>query len=121
MGRDSITRSAVAIGVATAAYGVSYRVLAVAAGLAGPQTRAMSLLVFTGASQFAVVGVLASGGSVAAALAPALPPAARNGRVRPLARLDPAWPTGVAVAALIAVALVPVAPAGVPVLAAVLG
>ena len=39
----------------------------------------MSLLVFTGASQFATVGVIAAGGSAAAALAPALLLAARNG------------------------------------------
>src|SRR3954454_18244169 len=78
MRRDSILRSAIAIGVATGAYGVSYGVLAVAAGLSVAQTCAMSLLVFTGASQFAVVGVLGAGGSVAGALAPALLLAARN-------------------------------------------
>jgi predicted branched-subunit amino acid permease len=38
----------------------------------------MSLLVFTGASQFAVVGVLGAGGGVPAALAPALLLAGRN-------------------------------------------
>src|SRR3954462_4549374 len=79
MRRDSIVRSAIAIGVATGAYGVSYGVLAVSAGLTVAQACAMSLLVFTGASQFAVVGVLGAGGSVIAALAPALLLAARNG------------------------------------------
>jgi 4-azaleucine resistance transporter AzlC len=74
----SITRSAVAIGLATGAYGVSYGVLAVAAGLSVAQTCSMSLLVFTGASQFAVVGVIGAGGTIAAALAPALLLAARN-------------------------------------------
>jgi predicted branched-subunit amino acid permease len=38
----------------------------------------MSLLVFTGASQFAVIGVLGAGGGIAAALAPALLLAVRN-------------------------------------------
>jgi 4-azaleucine resistance transporter AzlC len=76
--RRQTTRRAVAIGVATGVYGVSYGVLAVAAGLTTLQTCAMSLLVFTGASQFAVVGVLSTGGSAAAALAPALLLAARN-------------------------------------------
>jgi predicted branched-subunit amino acid permease len=47
-------------------------VLAVAAGLSVAQTCAMSLLVFTGASQFATVGVIGAGGSAAAALARAL-------------------------------------------------
>jgi predicted branched-subunit amino acid permease len=71
-------------------------VLAVAAGLTVAQTCAMSILVFTGASQFAVVGVLGAGGGVPAAMAPALLLAARNGlyglalvpvlRGRPLSR-----------------------------------
>lgn len=78
MRRDPILRSALAIGLATGAYSVSYGVLAVGAGLSVAQTCAMSLLVFTGASQFAVVGVLGGGGSVLAAAAPALLLAARN-------------------------------------------
>lgn len=76
--RSSIIRDALAIGVACALYAVSYGVLAVAAGLSVAQTCAMSLLVFTGASQFAVVGVIGTGGGAAAALAPALLLAARN-------------------------------------------
>jgi 4-azaleucine resistance transporter AzlC len=74
----SIKRDAIAIGLATGAYGISYGVLAVAAGLSVAQTCSMSILVFTGASQFAVVGVIGAGGSVVAALAPALLLAARN-------------------------------------------
>lgn len=74
----SITRNALAIGLATGAYAVSFGVLAVDAGLSVAQTCAMSALVFTGASQFAVVGVLGAGGGAAAALAPALLLAARN-------------------------------------------
>jgi 4-azaleucine resistance transporter AzlC len=76
--RRSITRDALAIGLATGAYAVSFGVLAVAAGLTPAQACAMSVLVFTGASQFAVIGVLGAGGSPAAALAPALLLAARN-------------------------------------------
>ena len=76
---DPIRRAALAIGLATGAYAVSYGVLAVDAGLSVAQTCAMSLLVFTGASQFAVVGVLGAGGGTLAALAPALVLAARNG------------------------------------------
>ena len=79
MTTGSIRRDAVAIGLATGLYAVSYGVLAVAAGLSVAQTCVMSLLVFTGASQFAVVGVVGAGGSAAAALAPALLLAARNG------------------------------------------
>lgn len=78
MTSGSIRRDALAIGLATGAYGISYGVLGVAAGLSTAKTCVMSLLVFTGASQFAVVGVLGAGGGVAAALAPALLLAARN-------------------------------------------
>ncbi|HET7429126.1 MAG TPA: AzlC family ABC transporter permease [Gaiellales bacterium] len=76
--RRKIVRTAVAIGVATGTYGISFGVLSVAAGLTVAQTCAMSLLVFTGASQFAAVGVLGSGGPPAAAVAPALLLAGRN-------------------------------------------
>jgi 4-azaleucine resistance transporter AzlC len=74
----AIERDALAIGLATGAYGVSFGVLAVAAGLSVPQTCAISLLWFTGASQFAAIGVIGAGGGIVAALAPALLLAMRN-------------------------------------------
>jgi 4-azaleucine resistance transporter AzlC len=51
------------VGLATGAYGVSFGAVSVAAGLSVAQTCALSLLMFTGASQFALVGVLAAGGA----------------------------------------------------------
>jgi 4-azaleucine resistance transporter AzlC len=72
-------RDALAIGVAVGVFGVTFGVLAVSAGLTALQAQAMSLLVFTGASQFAAVGVIDSGGTPAAALGSALLLAARNG------------------------------------------
>jgi 4-azaleucine resistance transporter AzlC len=77
--RRAIARRSIAIGAATGIYGISFGVLSVAAGLSPAQTCVMSPFVFTGASQFATVGVIAAGGSAAAALAPALLLAARNG------------------------------------------
>ena len=68
----------VVLGLAVGVFGVSFGVLAVASGLTVAQACTMSLLVFTGASQFAVVGVIGSGGSTAAALGSALLLAARN-------------------------------------------
>lgn len=59
----AIVRDGVAVGVATGAYGISFGAISVAAGLSVLQTCALSLLVFTGASQFALVGVVASGGA----------------------------------------------------------
>ncbi len=59
-------RSALAVGLAVAAYGVSFGALSVASGLDVWQTCALSLLMFSGGSQFALVGVLAAGGTGAA-------------------------------------------------------
>ncbi|WP_110588218.1 AzlC family ABC transporter permease [Microbacterium suaedae] len=55
-----------AVALATSAYGVSFGALAVAAGLDVWQACALSLLMFTGGSQFAFIGVIASGGLAAA-------------------------------------------------------
>lgn len=56
-------RMGLSIGVATGLYAISFGALAVAAGLSLAQTAALSLLMFTGGSQFAYVGVLAGGGT----------------------------------------------------------
>lgn len=61
--RTGIVRDGIAVGVATGAYGISFGAISVAAGLSVAQTCALSLLLFTGASQFAFVGVVASGGA----------------------------------------------------------
>lgn len=71
-----IVRDALGIGVATGAYGLSFGALAVAAGLSVPQACALSLLMFTGASQFAFIGLI--GGGASAAVATALLLGARN-------------------------------------------
>ncbi|MBB3342698.1 AzlC family ABC transporter permease [Luteimonas sp. RC10] len=69
MGRSltPATRIGLSIALATGLYGVSFGALSVAAGLDLWQTMALSLLMFTGGSQFAFVGVLAGGGAGAAA------------------------------------------------------
>jgi predicted branched-subunit amino acid permease len=59
----SIVRDGIAVGIATGAYGLSFGAVSVASGLDVWQTCALSLLVFTGASQFALVGVVGAGGS----------------------------------------------------------
>jgi 4-azaleucine resistance transporter AzlC len=59
----TIVGEGLAVGVATGAYGVSFGAVAVAAGLSVPQACALSLLMFTGASQFALIGVVAAGGA----------------------------------------------------------
>lgn len=62
---NTVRRDAIGVGLATAAYGISFGALAVAAGLDVWQTCFLSLVMFTGGSQFALVGVLASGGIAA--------------------------------------------------------
>lgn len=62
----SAIRSGLAVGLAVSAYGVSFGALAVAAGLDVWQACALSLLMFTGGSQFALIGVVAAGGVAAA-------------------------------------------------------
>ncbi len=60
------TRQGLGVALATSAYGISFGALAVAAGLDVWQTCVMSLLMFTGGSQFAFVGVIGAGGVAAA-------------------------------------------------------
>jgi len=75
---SSAVTGAVGIGVAVGVYGISFGVLAVAGGLSPAQACVMSMLVFTGASQFAFVGVIAGGGGALAAMGPAVMLAVRN-------------------------------------------
>jgi predicted branched-subunit amino acid permease len=76
--RSAIVRDGLAVGLATGAYGISFGAVAVTAGLSVLQTCALSLLVFTGASQFALVGVVASGGAPLAGAMTALLLGSRN-------------------------------------------
>ncbi len=54
----SATVKALSVGLSTSTYGISFGALAVAAGLSVPQAVAMSLLLFSGGSQFAFVGLI---------------------------------------------------------------
>ena len=74
-------RAALGVGLAVSAYGVSFGALSVAAGLDVWQTCVLSLFMFSGGSQFALVGLIASGGTSAgvAAIASAALLGTRNG------------------------------------------
>ena len=76
--RRAVIRDAIGIGVAVGAYGLSFGAAAVTAGLSTLQASVLSLLLFTGASQFALVGVLGAGGGIVAAVAGALLLGTRN-------------------------------------------
>ena len=67
------------ISIATGLYGVSFGALSVTSGLDFWQTMALSLLLFSGGSQFAFIGVVAGGGSGVAAMSAATLLGMRNG------------------------------------------
>lgn len=72
-------RDGLLLGAAVGIFGITFGVLASASGLSAFKATTMSLLVFTGASQFAAVGIISSGGEPLSALGTALLLAARNG------------------------------------------
>ncbi len=74
-----VVGASLTIGIAAGVFAVAFGVGAVAAGGTVVQACVMSLLVFTGASQFSAVSVVDSGGSTASALGGAMLLAARNG------------------------------------------
>ena len=72
-------RVGLSISIATGLYGVSFGALSVTSGLDFWQTMALSLLLFSGGSQFAFIGVVAGGGSGVAAMGAATLLGMRNG------------------------------------------
>jgi len=76
--RRAIVRDALGIGIASGAYAISFGAISTAAGLSLLQTCALSVLMFTGASQFALVGVIGAGGNAWAGAATAALLGTRN-------------------------------------------
>ena len=76
--RSTVLRDAIGLGLAVGLYGAAFGAAADAAGLDLWQAVTMSALMFTGASQFALVGVLGAGGSALAAVGSALLLGTRN-------------------------------------------
>lgn len=77
--RKAVLRQSLSVGIATGAYGISFGALGVAAGLSILQTSVLSILLFSGGSQFAVVGILGAGGTASAAVATSTLLGVRNG------------------------------------------
>lgn len=73
-----VVRDALGVGVAVGLSGFAFGVTAAGAGVSVAQTCALSLFVFTGASQFALVSALAAGGNPFMAAAGAFFLGARN-------------------------------------------
>jgi predicted branched-subunit amino acid permease len=76
--RQAVIRDALGIGIASGAYALSFGAISTTAGLSILQTCALSVLMFTGASQFAFVGVIGGGGSAWAGAATAALLGTRN-------------------------------------------
>ncbi|MGC4109023.1 MAG: AzlC family ABC transporter permease [Nocardioides sp.] len=76
--RRAVVRDSLGVGIATGLYGVSFGAVSVAAGLSVLQTCALSVVMFTGASQFAFVGVAAAGGAPLSGAVTALMLGTRN-------------------------------------------
>lgn len=81
MAKESRSVVAVSLGVgfATGLYGISFGALSIAAGLDIWQTMALSLLMFSGGSQFAFIGVVATGAGFLPAILSAWLLGVRNG------------------------------------------
>ena len=72
-------RDSLSVSVTVGAYGIAFGAAAVANGFSVLQSCLLSLLTFSGASQFAVIGVMGSGGSALSAIATASLLGSRNG------------------------------------------
>jgi predicted branched-subunit amino acid permease len=71
-------RDGVALGLAVGTSGIAFGAAAVGSGMTVAQACALSLLAFTGASQFALTGAVASGGGLAVGVAGAILLGSRN-------------------------------------------
>ncbi len=74
-----VLRDALSVSITVGAYGAAFGAASIAAGFSLLQTSLLSLLLFSGASQFALVGVMGAGGSVLSAVATASLLGFRNG------------------------------------------
>ncbi len=87
----SVKRDSFSVAITVGAYGSAFGAAAVSADFTVLQTCLLSLLLFSGASQFAVVGVIAAGGTALSAIATSTLLGTRNGlyglRLAPLLKL----------------------------------
>jgi len=77
--KRAVLRDSLSVAIPVGTYGAAFGAAAVAAGFSVLQACALSLLLFSGASQFAVVGVMAGGGTALSAIATGALLGIRNG------------------------------------------
>lgn len=75
----STIRDSLSVSITVGAYGIAFGAASVAAGFSILQTCLLSLLTFSGASQFAIVGVIGSGGGALSGITTAALLGFRNG------------------------------------------
>lgn len=75
----STIRDSLSVSITVGAYGIAFGAASVAAGFSVLQTCLLSLLTFSGASQFAIVGVIGSGGGALSGITTAALLGFRNG------------------------------------------
>lgn len=75
----STLRDSLSVSLTVGAYGIAFGAASVAAGFSVLQSCLLSLLTFSGASQFALIGVIGSGGSALSGIATASLLGFRNG------------------------------------------
>ena len=87
----STIRDSLSISLTVGVYGIAFGAAGVAAGFSVLQSSLLSLLTFSGASQFAIVGVIGAGGSALSGIAAATLLGFRNGlyglRMAPLLKV----------------------------------
>lgn len=90
--RRTVLRDSLSVAIPVGGYGAAFGAAAVAGGFSVLQACALSLLLFSGASQFAVVGVMAGGGSAISAITTGALLGIRNGlygmRMAPILNLS---------------------------------
>ena len=69
--RNQVDRSALSVAFTVGLYGAAFGAAGVTAGFSILQTCLLSILLFSGASQFAVVGIMGAGGAAVSAIATA--------------------------------------------------
>ena len=89
--RRTVLRDSLSVAIPVGSYGAAFGAASVAAGFSVFQSCALSLALFSGASQFAVVGIMGAGGGPFSAIATGALLGARNGlyamRLSPILRV----------------------------------
>ncbi len=90
--RRTVLRDSLSVAIPVGTYGAAFGAAAVAGGFSVVQACVLSLLLFSGASQFAVVGVMAGGGTPLSAITTGALLGIRNGlygmRMAPILKLS---------------------------------